>query len=387
MLTMSAKAANVRPSATMALNARARELSRAGEEIINLTAGEPDFDTPENIKRAAADAMAKGFTKYTPAEGIRELREAVCMKLLKDNSLEYAPEEIVVSCGAKHSIFNALQSVINDGDEVIIPSPYWVSYAEQVVLAGGIPVFAETPCLDSERIREKISAKTKAIIVNSPNNPTGAVYGVNELKSTAGLARDAGAFIISDEIYEKLVYGKAHRSIAEFAKERTIVVNGVSKAYAMTGWRIGYAAGPAGVMKIASAVQSHTTGSANSIAQKAAMEALTGNQATVEVMRKEFEGRRDFVVKRLQEIGFRCTKPEGAFYAFPEVPRAMASTAFAGFLLDNGVAVVPGIEFGSDRHVRLSYATSMDKLEKAMELVEKAMEGYASRCKSVGWQK
>ena len=375
MHTTSEKAAKVRPSATMALNARARELSQAGKEIINLTIGEPDFDTPENIKRAAATAMAKGFTRYTPAEGMRELREAISGKLLKDNSLEYTPDEIVVSCGAKHSIFNVLQSIVNDGDEVIIPSPYWVSYAEQVSLVGGTPVFAETLCLDSKCIEKKISAKTKAIIVNSPNNPTGAVYGENALKSTADLARDAGTFIISDEIYEKLIYGKKHHSIAEYAKENTIVVNGVSKAYAMTGWRIGYAAGPANVMKVASAVQSHTTGNANSIAQKAAIEALTGDQTSVEVMCAEFEQRRNFVVKRLQEIGMSCIKPEGAFYVFLEVPRGMTSSRFSEFLLEKaGVAVVPGDEFGSDRHVRISYASSIESLKKAMDNLGNALK-------------
>ncbi len=368
---VSSRAAKIKPSATMALNAKVSRMIKEGRDVINLTAGEPDFDTPDNIKEAAIRAIKGGFTKYTAAEGTEELRAAVSEKLKRDNNLGYSTGEIIVSNGSKHSLYNAILSLVNEGDEVIIPVPYWVSYSEQVRVCGGVPVFAETENfrLDVSKVKEKINRRTKAIIINSPNNPSGAVYEKEALKELAELSVKHDFFILSDEIYEKLVYGKRHHSIASFAKGNTIVINGVSKAYAMTGWRIGYAAGPEEIIKAMSKIQSQASGNPNSIAQKAALEALAGDQNTVEVMRKEFEKRRNFVVKRLNEIGLALTKPEGAFYAFPEVNGNSMDTASK--LLDAGVAVVPGIEFGMEGHIRISYATSMQKLEEGMKRIEK----------------
>lgn len=369
-MVISQRAAKIKPSATMALDAKVRQLAKAGKDVINLAIGEPDFGTPENIKRAAIEAINQGFTRYTAAEGTEELRDAISKKLKKDNNLDYNSGQIVVSNGSKHSIYNILQALLDGGDEVIIPVPYWVSYSEQVALCGGLPVFAQTSkfTLDASEIKKKITRKTKAVIINSPNNPSGAVYDKESLKELAELAIKNNFFVISDEIYEKLVYGKKHSSAAEFARDNTIVVNGVSKAYAMTGWRIGYAAGPEAVMKAAKKIQSQTSGNPNSIAQKAALEALTGDQSSVEKMKSEFEKRRDFVVKRLNDMNISLVKPEGAFYAFPEVNSS--SVEVSDKLLDAGVAVVPGIEFGMERHVRISYATSMNNLEKGMDRME-----------------
>ena len=376
-MDVSEKGGKIRPSATLALNAKAKEMAKAGKDVINLAVGEPDFPTPENICRAAIRAINEGFTKYTPAEGIAELREAIARKLMKDNGLKYQSDEIIVSNGTKHSIYTALQAVLNQGDQVVMPSPCWVSYSEQVMLAGGVPVFAGTLDLDTESMEKSITEKTKAIIINTPNNPTGAVYSKEALKAVAQIAVARGIFMLSDEIYEKLVYGKTHHSMAEFAPHNTIVLNGLSKSYAMTGWRMGYAAGPARVIKAMSNIQSHTTGSINSITQKAAIEALAGPQDSVEDMRKAFEQRRDFVAKRLDEMGLPCANPEGAFYAFPDISEFGSSSTFSSMLLENaGVAVVPGIEFGSDKHIRISYATSMQNLEKAMERIEKTLNDW-----------
>jgi len=369
-MDISRRAANIKPSATMALDAKVKQLAKSGKDVINLAIGEPDFGTPENINRAAVGAIKNGFTKYTAGEGIEELRDTISKKLKKDNNLDYDSRQIVVSNGSKHSVYNILQALLDEGDEVIIPVPYWVSYSEQARLCGGIPVFADTKNfqLDADSIKEKLTRKTKAVIINSPNNPSGAVYDKESLKELAELAMKNNFFVISDEIYEKLVYGKKHFSAAEFAKDNTVVVNGVSKAYAMTGWRIGYAAGPETVMTAVKKIQSQTSGNPNSIAQKAALEALSGDQSSVEKMKNEFEKRRDFVVKRLADMGIDLVKPEGAFYAFPEVNGS--SVAAANKLLDAGVAVVPGIEFGMESHVRISYATSMEKLKEGMDRME-----------------
>lgn len=368
---ISEKARKIKPSATLALNTKIKQMIKSGKDIINLTIGEPDFDTPEHIKRAAIDAIRDGFTKYTPAEGIEELRKAIAKKLKKDG-MEYSAREIIISNGSKHSISNALQALLNEGDEVIIPVPYWVSYSENVSLLGGVPVFAGTQnfLLDAAKIKEKLSNKTKVVIVNSPNNPTGAVYGEEELKKLAKLAIENDFFIVSDEIYEKLIYDKKHHSTATFAKDKTILINGVSKTYAMTGWRIGYAAGPEEIIKSMANIQSQTTGSPNSISQKAALEALTGQQGSIEKMIAEFRKRRDFIVKRLNEIGLNIIKPEGAFYVFPEINGK--SMGVANQLLKKAkVAVVPGAEFGSDKHIRISYATSMENIEEGMNRIEK----------------
>lgn len=367
---ISSRAAKIKPSATMALDAKVKRLAKAGKDVINLAIGEPDFGTPENIKRAAIEAINEGFTKYTAAEGTEELRNAISKKLKKDNNLDYNSGQIVVSNGSKHSIYNILQALLDEGDEVIIPVPYWVSYSEQVALCGGLPVFAQTSKfnLDASAIKKKITKKTKAVIINSPNNPSGAVYDKESLKELAELAVKNNFFIISDEIYEKLVYGKKHSSVAGFAKDNTVVVNGVSKAYAMTGWRIGYAAGPESVMKAVKKIQSQTSGNPNSIAQKAAAEALSGSQSSVEKMKKEFEKRRDFVVRRLEDMNISLVKPEGAFYVFPRVNGSSINVATK--MLDAGVAVVPGIEFGMESHVRISYATSMNNLEEGMRRME-----------------
>jgi aspartate aminotransferase len=369
---ISYRAKNIKPSATLALNAMVKELIKNGEDIVNLGVGEPDFDTPDNIKQAAMDAIKEGFTKYTASEGIPELREAIVDKLKTENNLDYISKEVIVSNGAKHSIFTLLQAVLNDGDEVIIPSPYWVSYSEQVKMCGGKPVIVETDNfqLDVEKIKDAVTEKTKLTMINSPNNPTGAVYTEESLKILSDLAAEKDFYIMSDEIYEKFIYEKNHFSPASFARDKTIIINGVSKSYSMTGWRIGYAIGPEEIIKAMGNLQSQTTGSPSSISQKAALEAITGNQDSVAKMKNAFRERRNFVVKRLYGMGLRLAKPEGAFYIFPKV--SGNSIDFSNKLLTEAkVAVVPGVEFGAEGYVRISYAASMEQLKKAMDRIEK----------------
>ncbi|ACX52482.1 aminotransferase class I and II [Ammonifex degensii KC4] len=398
MRKLAERAQKLSPSPTLSVDTKAKELLRQGERVINFGAGEPDFDTPEHIKEAAKRALDQGFTKYTPVAGILPLREAICEKLYRDNQLEYSPNEIVVSCGAKHSIFNALQVLLDPGDEVIIPVPYWTSYPEQVKLAGGVPVFVPTSPendfkLRPEDLRAAVTPRTRLLILNSPANPTGTVYRREELIGLAEVALEADLWILSDEIYEKLIYdGMEHVSIAALdpeVKKRTIVVNGVSKAYAMTGWRIGYAAAPRPIAQAMTNLQSHSTSNPTSVAQAAALAALKGPQEPVENMRRAFQKRRDFIWQYLNSLpGVRCPKPLGAFYVFPEVSgllgrrlkgREIATASdLALFLLEEiKVATVAGAAFGDDRYLRFSYALRLEDIEEGMqrfkELIEAAL--------------
>lgn len=389
-MLLSSRAGGISPSPTLAVDARAKELAAAGERIINFGVGEPDFDTPEHIKAAAAEAMARGMTKYTAVAGTVQLREAICRKLLKDNNLAYRPEEVIVSCGAKHSLYNAIQVLVEKGDEVVVPAPYWVSYIEQVKLAGATPVVIETrPENDYKLIPEELSGcltpRSRLLILNSPSNPTGCVYTRGELEAIADVALKAGIWVLSDEIYEKLVYdGAVHFSIAALGPDinrQTVVVNGVSKSYAMTGWRIGYAAAPAPVAKAMADLQSHSTSNPTSIAQAAAVAALNGPQERVAEMLRAFAARRAYILKRLSEIpGINCPKPNGAFYAFPDISAYFghrrgdisitSATDMATLLLEEAkVAVVPGIAFGNDRCLRLSYAASLEDIAEGIDRI------------------
>jgi len=388
-LSMRAKA--LKPSPTLSITALANKLKAEGKDIVGFGAGEPDFDTPQNIKDAAIDAINKGFTKYTPSSGIVELKDAIIEKFKKENSLTYARNEIVVSSGAKDFLFNLAMVILDPGDEVIIPSPYWVSYPDQTEIAGGKPVIVETReedgfCLRPEALREKITSRTKALILNSPSNPTGGAYEKKALEKIAEIALEKKILIISDEIYERLVYdGYKHMSIASLSdevKKNTIVVNGVSKTYSMTGWRIGYGAGPANIMAAISDLQSQNISNPTSICQKASIEAIRGDQSTVEKMRVAFDERRKFIVSRLNSIkGVKCFNPKGAFYCFPNVSGVYgksyngksvnSSQAITELLLsDANVAVVPGGAFGSDSNIRLSYATSLDNIKKGIDRIE-----------------
>jgi aspartate aminotransferase len=370
------------PSSTLAVQARARELRARGVDVISFGAGEPDFDTPERIKAAAAEAMRRGQTKYTEVGGIPELRAAVCAKLRRDNGLVYEPADVLVSVGAKHTLFNVVMALLDPGDEVLVPSPYWVSYPEQARLLGGVPVEVPTAeatgfDLDPARLAGAVTPRTRLIVLNSPNNPTGAVFSPGVLEAVARLAVERGLWIVSDECYEALTYEGRHVSIASLGPEvkaRTIVVNTCSKAYAMTGWRIGYAAGPREVIRAMTDVQSQVTSNPSSIAQWAAVEALTGPQDEVAKMAGEFDRRRRLIVGGLNALpGVRCVMPKGAFYAFANVGGLFgrtwrrpdgalvlkSSVDVTAFLLEAArVAVVPGKDFGSDAHVRFSYATS-----------------------------
>lgn len=375
----------------MAINARAKKMIKEGLHIVNFGVGEPDFDTPENIKAAAEEALEKGYTKYTPVDGIDELKQAICEKLRKDNGLEYNPDQIVISNGAKHSLYNAVQVLVNPGDEVILPAPYWVSYAEIVKLAGGIPKVVNTKeenefKLTAPELEEAINPRTKLLILNTPNNPTGSVYSKEELRVLSEVLVKNGIMVISDEIYEKLIFDNSeHVSIASLSpeiKEQTILVNGVSKSYSMTGWRIGYTASIKPVAKAMADIQSHATSNANSFAQWGALEALRGSQESIKKMVTEFSKRRDYIVKRLFAIsGVTCNKPQGAFYAFPNISFAFGksyrgekikdSVDLAKVLLNYGqIAVVPGIAFGVGDCLRFSYATSLKNIEEGLNRFE-----------------
>jgi aspartate aminotransferase len=382
-------------SPTLAITAKAKELRARGYDIIGLGAGEPDFDTPENIKRAAKRAIEAGHTRYTPVGGIAELKEAITAKFKEDSGLVYTADEVIVSCGGKHALFNLFQALLNPGDEVIVPSPYWVSFPPMVSLAGGVPRIVPTDettgfKLTAELLDKNISPRTKAVIINSPSNPTGAAYSSTELESIAEVAVKRGLVIVSDEIYEKLVYdGNSATSIASLSddiKKRSVVINGVSKTYAMTGWRIGYAAGPGEIIKAMTRIQSQSTSNPTSISQWAALEALTGPQEFVEKMREEFSKRRKIMVEGLNSIeGVSCIMPRGAFYAFPNISAfpgrsfktktIKGSVDLAGFLLEEAeVAVVPGTAFGSEAHMRLSYACSAEDIRIGVERIGKALE-------------
>ena len=370
------------PSSTLAVQAKAKELRARGVDVISFGAGEPDFDTPQRIKDAALHAMRRGQTKYTEVGGVPELRAAVCAKLKRDNGLDYEPADILVSVGAKHTLFNLVMALINPGDEVLVPSPYWVSYPEQVRMLGGVSVEVATSettgfDLDPAALAAAVTPRTKLVVLNSPNNPTGAVFTTAALEAVARLVVERQLWVASDECYEALTFEGRHVSIASFGPEikaRTIVVNTCSKAYAMTGWRIGYGAGPRALIRAMTDAQSQVTSNPSSIAQWAAVEALTGAQDEVAKMAGEFDRRRRLVIAGLNALpGIRCVMPRGAFYAFPNVsglfgrtwrraegPTVLASSLdVTAFLLEEArVAVVPGRDFGSDAHVRLSYATS-----------------------------
>jgi len=391
-MELSIKALSISPSSTLAIDAKAKKMKAEGIDIIGFGAGEPDFDTPTHIKEAAKKAIDEGFTKYTPASGTLELKQAICNKFKKDNGLDYKPSNIVVSNGAKHSLVNAFQAICNPGDEVIITTPAWVSYPEMVKLADAVPVFINTTEEEGfkftiDKLEKAITDKTKAIIMNSPSNPTGMIYSEEELKAVADLAVSKGIYVISDEIYEKLIYdGYKHVSIASFndkIKDLTIVVNGVSKSYSMTGWRIGYTASNEQIAKVMSNMQSHATSNPNSIAQKAALAALEGPQEIIDTMAAEFVKRRDYMVDRINSIeGLSCIKPNGAFYVMMNISKIIGkelggvvikgSDSFADVLLEKAnVALVPGSGFGTDIHVRLSYATSMENITEGLNRIEK----------------
>lgn len=386
----------IKPSPTLAITAKAQSMRAAGRNIINFGAGEPDFDTPDHIKKAAISAIEAGFTKYTPVGGIDELKDAIIAKLKHDNGLEYGRPNIFVSCGAKHTLFNLAQVLFEAGDEVIIPAPYWVSYPDIVVLSGATTVVVSTTEEDGFKLKaddlaRAVTSKTRAVIINSPSNPTGMAYSEAELKALAEVVLEKDLIVISDDIYEKIAYeGFRFANIAmtgKEIKERTIVVNGVSKAYSMTGWRIGYAAGPQDVISAATDYQSQNTSNPTSISQKAAAAALKGDQTPAATMVKEFQKRRDYTVDTLNGIkGIRCMKPQGAFYAFPNTAdlygksfrgrRVEGSVDLAAYLLDEAeVAVVPGEPFGSDEHIRLSFATSMENIEEGLKRIRQALEG------------
>lgn len=390
-MSLSKRTELITPSPTLAISAKAKAMKAEGIDVVGFGAGEPDFDTPDHIKEAAKKSIDDGFTKYTPASGTKELKESVCKKLKKDNGLDYNPSQITISCGAKHTIYNAIQIICDERDEVILPSPYWVSYPEQIKLSGAKIVVAKTTeeeafKLKPEVLKSKISDKTKLLILNSPSNPTGCVYSKEELEKIAKIAVENNIYVISDEIYEKLIYdGQKHISIASFdskIKDLTIVVNGVSKAYSMTGWRIGYGAASKDIIDGINKLQSHSTSNPTSISQKAALAALNETQEPVKIMASEFVKRRDFIVDKLNQInGISCIKPKGAFYVFPNISKLLgkrfkdkeidSSMTLAEILLsDANVAVVPGSPFGAEGYMRLSYATSMDNIKNGLDRIE-----------------
>ncbi|WP_010292704.1 pyridoxal phosphate-dependent aminotransferase [Clostridium senegalense] len=391
-MKLSNKALQISPSLTLAITAKAKQMKADGIDVIGFGAGEPDFNTPKNIQNAAIDAIQKGLTRYTAASGIVELKEAIVNKFKNDNNLTYKTSQIVISTGAKQCLANAFQAILNPNDEVLIGVPYWVSYPELVQLADGKPVFVETSesnafKLTVDALKKATTEKTKALILNSPNNPTGTAYTKEELLAIADFAKEKDIMIISDEIYEKLLYGsEGHISIASLSEDaynRTIVINGVSKAYAMTGWRIGYVAASEEIAKLMSNVQSHTTSNPCSISQYASVEALNGEQGEVEAMIKEFKNRRDFMVDRINSIdNLSCVKPEGAFYVMVNISKVLGkkfngvtikdSLTFSQLLLEEEkVALVPGIAFGVDEFVRLSYATSVENIKEGLNRIEK----------------
>ncbi|MDR2861794.1 MAG: pyridoxal phosphate-dependent aminotransferase [Syntrophobacterales bacterium] len=384
----------IKPSPTLAITAKANAMKAEGRDVIGFGAGEPDFDTPDNIKQAAIKAIQDGFTKYTPVGGTDELKDAIIEKFKTDNGLTYNRGEIVVSCGAKHSLYNLAQILFEEGDEVLIVSPYWVSYPDIVTLTGGTPVILTTKEEDGFKLRPDqlqaaINKKTKAIIFNSPSNPSGTMYTAEELKALCEIILKTGILVISDDIYEKIIYGDvpffALPSICPEIKSQAVIVNGVSKAYAMTGWRIGYAAGPGEIIAAVSKIQSQNTSNPTSIAQKASVEAIRGDQSKVGEMVATFKERRDYIVRALNNIpDMSCLNPDGAFYVFPDFSRYYGrvyngkeiknSSDMSDFLLDEvNVAVVPGGEFGHDKNIRLSYATSMKNIEEGVRRIADAL--------------
>jgi len=386
---------NMTPSATIEITSKIAELKKQGVEILSFNIGEPDFDTPENIRDKGKEALDLGHTRYTPAGGTIELREEIAKKILKENNLKYSYQEIIVSSGAKQSLMNALLTLCEEGDEVIIPSPYWVSYIEMVKLTGAKPVLVEMEESDNfnlniEKIKKSISDNTKCIMINTPNNPTGAIYSENQLREIANLCVENDIFILSDEIYEKLIYdGEKHISIGTLSqeiKDKTILINGVSKSFAMTGWRIGYAAGPKDIIKAMTNLQGHMTTGPNAPAQYASLEAFRNSHNSVEKMVVEFDKRRKYLVDRLNSIqGVTCNLPKGAFYAMPNVSsfygkswgnyKINNSMDLTNFLLEEAkVAVAPGEAFGIDDNIRIAYSNSMENIVKGMDALEKALK-------------
>jgi aspartate aminotransferase len=387
MIALSERVQQLTPSPTLAITAVANALKQQGQNVVGLGAGEPDFNTPEHILTAAKEAMDKGYTKYTASGGIKELKEAIVVKFANENGLTYSLKQVMVTVGGKEGLYNLFQVVINPGDEVIIPAPYWVSYIEQVKLAGGVPIVVNGAEENGLKITAKqlevaITDKTKAVIINSPSNPTGMIYTKQELQELGKVAVDHDLLIVSDEIYEHLIYDdNPHVSIATLGEEfykRTVIVTGVSKTYAMTGWRIGFVAGPVEIIQAMTDLQSHSTSNPTSIAQYAAVAALTGTQAPVETMRAAFRERRDYAIRRINAIpGFRCLTPPGAFYSFINVKEALGehyATAdeWSKVLLEEElVAVVPGSAFGAEEFIRISYATSLENLKEAFNRIER----------------
>jgi aspartate aminotransferase len=385
MNTLAERTLLIKPSVTLAIAAKAGKLRSEGIDVINFSAGEPDFDTPDRIKAAAIEALKKGMTKYTDVRGIEPLRQAIARRYLTEYGLRYQLTEVLVSCGAKHSLYNLFQAVVNPGDEVLVPAPYWVSYADMAVLAGGVPKIIQTSeatgfRIDAQQLVQALSPRTRVFVLNSPSNPTGASYERTELMALAQVLEKHTCFIVTDDIYEKIVYDgfNIHNlvALAPSLRDRIVIVNGVSKSYAMTGWRIGYALGSAEIIAAAAKIQSQSTSNPTSIAQAAALEAIEGPQDEVAMMVSEFAKRRNVVVERLNAIsGVKCLKPQGAFYVFPDIAaligkkgngKKMGSPCdIADYLLEEAkVAVVPGEDFGSNAHIRISYATSLENIEE-----------------------
>ena len=391
-IQLSKKHAGLADSVTLAINAMAKQMKLEGANIISFGVGEPDFDTPDNIREAGIKAIKEGRTRYTAASGILELKETICNKLKDDNQLDYSPENIVVSNGAKHSLFNALQAICNPGDEIIVPIPYWVSYPEMIKMADAVPVFIDCSeknefKLEIAELIKAITPKTKALLLNSPSNPTGSIYSKNELEVIAQVAIDNNILIIADEIYEKLVYdNEKHISIASLndkVKDITIVVNGVSKAYAMTGWRIGYTASNIEIANLMSKIQSHSTSNPNTIAQHASIEGIKNSDASIEKMRISFDERRKYMVNRINKMNkLSCIVPKGAFYVMLNISKLIGkeiegriinnSLDFAEIVISKAnVAVVPGSAFGADSFARLSYANSIENIKEGLDRIEK----------------
>ena len=385
-MMLSKRAQSINPSLTISITTKAKEMKKQGLDVVSFAAGEPDFDTMFHIKEAAKKAIDEGFTKYTATSGIVELKEAVCAKFRRDNWLDYEPKNIIVSTGAKQSLFNMIMVLVDPGDEVIIPVPYWVSYGEMVKIAEGKCIFLKTNNfkINLQDLEKSITPKTKMLILNSPSNPTGVVYDEKELKQIASICLKHNIYVLSDEVYEKIIYGKKHVSIAsvnEKIKKLVIVVNGVSKSYAMTGWRIGYAAAEEEIVKAAARLQDHSTSNPCSIAQKAALAALNGPEDHMAKMVYEYKKRRDFMIERLNRIdGMIVSRPDGAFYVFANVSKfysdeVKGSMAFCQKLLEDAyVAAVPGLAFGDDHYIRLSFATGMEHIKRGLDRIEKFVE-------------
>ncbi len=380
---ISNRAASLSPSLTLAIDAQAKQMKADGQDVVGFGAGEPDFDTPQHIKDAAAAALAAGFTKYTPSSGIPELRQAIADKFKRENGLSYKPSQIIVSCGGKHSCYNVILATCQEGDEVLIPSPYWLSYPEMVKLASATPVILPTTDrtefkVTPDQLRASLSSRSRLLILNSPSNPTGSVYTPDEIKALGDICVERGVLIMSDEIYEHLLYdGAVHQSVASFSPahcEHTIVVHGFAKAWSMTGWRLGFLAAPEPIAKAIDAIQSHSTSNPTSFAQKGAVAALTGPQDHLKSWLAEYDRRRTCAWKKLNSIpGLSCVNSKGAFYLFPNIAKTgLNSTDFCAKLLEaEKVAAVPGIAFGADDYLRLSYATSMANIEKGLDRLDR----------------